>query len=55
MPVDRHPPRRASAEDPAVRQREQELRRARGEIACVECQRWEGPADDRRDLRPYMS
>ncbi|THH10362.1 hypothetical protein EW145_g1390 [Phellinidium pouzarii] len=42
MPVDRHhashPSRRISTDD-ATRQREQELRRARGEIACVECQR----------------
>ncbi|KAI5121634.1 hypothetical protein M0805_001163 [Coniferiporia weirii] len=42
MPVDRHHPshtaRRTSTDD-ATRQREQELRRARGEIACVECQR----------------
>ena len=29
----------ASTDDAAAKQREQELRRARGEIACVECQR----------------
>lgn len=46
MPVDRahnshsnHASRRTSSDDP-TRQREQELRRARGEIACIECQRF---------------
>ncbi|EJD07642.1 uncharacterized protein FOMMEDRAFT_116020 [Fomitiporia mediterranea MF3/22] len=38
MPADRANHRRTSTDD-ATRQREQELRRARGEIACIECQR----------------
>ena len=49
MPVDRahnshsnHASRRTSSDDP-TRQREQELRRARGEIACIECQRFVSP------------
>lgn len=41
MPADRgsHSNHRRTSTDEATRQREQELRRARGEIACVECQR----------------
>ncbi|KAL5513258.1 hypothetical protein ACEPAH_3656 [Sanghuangporus vaninii] len=41
MPADRasHTNHRRTSMDEATRQREQELRRARGEIACIECQR----------------
>lgn len=42
MPLDRTAKRASTSgnvEDTSARQREQELRRARGEIACIECQR----------------